>query len=152
MRRSLFKGQFPVMRIFKLRKMTVKFEFDYFNDIFGCDLSNILDTRRSQGNIRLQPQKNSTWSRSSKCLGIHISIISGIARNLHQINYVGQNYPLGKWQIDTRKIERSPQYFRLYAIRTGESNKIYQAETFRTPSQQNIHRRIEKETKMLDTQ
>jgi hypothetical protein len=53
----------------------------------------------------------------------------------------------GKLQIDTRRIERSPQYFRarppwtnidqnrldyeLYAIRRGASNERFQAETFR---------------------
>jgi hypothetical protein len=71
---------------------------------------------------------------------------------------------LGKLQIDTRKIERSPpQYFRppwtnidhnrfdyeLSAKQRGASNERYQAENFRKirTLQQNIHRRIEKSRK-----
>jgi hypothetical protein len=60
----------------------------------------------------------------------------------------------GKLQIDTRKIERSPQYFRppwtntidnnrfdyeLCAIRQGASNERFQAETFRILNEKYEH-------------
>jgi hypothetical protein len=59
----------------------------------------------------------------------------------------------GKLQIDTRKIERLPQYFRpprtnidhnrfdyeLCAIRRGASNEIFKAETFRILNEKYEH-------------